>query len=93
MTFKEAIQKDGQRHLYVKSAITSGSIQHKSDTCSQIERSFRIFEEDEFAFPNCHIVAMRYLLLVAISVPSESLFSLTANIDTERWMAQSKLSN
>ena len=26
MTSKEAIQKDGQRHLYVKSAITSGTV-------------------------------------------------------------------
>ena len=28
MTLKEAIQKDGQRHLYVKSAITSGTTQY-----------------------------------------------------------------
>ena len=28
MTFKEAIQKDGQRHLYVKSAITSRTTQY-----------------------------------------------------------------
>ena len=28
MTFKEAIQKDGQRHLHVKSAITSRTTQH-----------------------------------------------------------------
>ena len=28
MTLKEAIQKDGQRNLYVKSAITSGTIQY-----------------------------------------------------------------
>ena len=27
MTLKEAIQKDGQRHLYVKSAVTSETIQ------------------------------------------------------------------
>ena len=30
MTLKEAIQKDGQRHLYVKSTITSGTSQYKS---------------------------------------------------------------
>ena len=29
MTLKKAIQKDGQRHLYVKSAITSGTILFK----------------------------------------------------------------
>ena len=28
MTLAEVIQKDGQRHLYVKSAITSGSTQY-----------------------------------------------------------------
>ena len=28
MTLKEAIQKDGQRHLYVKSAITSEVTQY-----------------------------------------------------------------
>ena len=28
MTFKEAIKKDGRRHLYVKSAITSGTTQY-----------------------------------------------------------------
>ena len=28
MTLKEAIQKDGQRHLYAKSAITSGTTQY-----------------------------------------------------------------
>ena len=28
MTFKEAIQKDSQRHLYVKSGITSGTTQY-----------------------------------------------------------------
>ena len=28
MTLKEAIQKDSKRHLYVKSAITSGTIQY-----------------------------------------------------------------
>ena len=28
MALKEAIQKDGQRHLYVKSAITSGTTQY-----------------------------------------------------------------
>ena len=28
MILKEAIQKDGQRHLYVKSAITSGTTQY-----------------------------------------------------------------
>ena len=28
MTLKEAIQKDGQRHLYVKPAITSGTTQY-----------------------------------------------------------------
>ena len=28
MTLKEAIQKDGQRHLYVKSVITSGTTQY-----------------------------------------------------------------
>ena len=28
MTLKEAIQKDGQRHLYVKLAFTSGTIQY-----------------------------------------------------------------
>ena len=32
MTLKEAIQKDGQRHLYVKSIITSGTTQYM--TCS-----------------------------------------------------------
>ena len=31
MTLKEAIQKDGQRHLYVKSAITFGTTQYVSD--------------------------------------------------------------
>ena len=29
MTLKEAIQKDGERHLYVKSAITSGTNQYQ----------------------------------------------------------------
>ena len=29
MTLKEAIQKDGQRHLYVKSAITPGTPQYQ----------------------------------------------------------------
>ena len=28
MTLKEVIQKDGQRHLHVKSAITSGTTQY-----------------------------------------------------------------
>ena len=28
MTLKEAIQKDGQRHLYVKAAINSGTTQY-----------------------------------------------------------------
>ena len=28
MTLREVIQKDGQRHLYVKSAITSGTTQY-----------------------------------------------------------------
>ena len=28
MTLKEAIQIDGQRHLYVKSAVTSGTTQY-----------------------------------------------------------------
>ena len=28
MTLTEVIQKDGQRYLYVKSAITSGTIQY-----------------------------------------------------------------
>ena len=28
MTLKEAIQKDGQRHLYVKSSIASGTTQY-----------------------------------------------------------------
>ena len=28
MTWKEAIQKDSQRHLYVKSVITSGTTQY-----------------------------------------------------------------
>ena len=29
MTFKEAIQTDGKRYLYVKSAITSGTTQYE----------------------------------------------------------------
>ena len=29
MTLKEAIQKDSQRHLYVKLAITSGATQYQ----------------------------------------------------------------
>ena len=32
MTLTEVIQKDGQRHLYVKSAITSGTTQYEGRT-------------------------------------------------------------
>ena len=31
MTLKEVIQKDGQRHLYVKSSITSGTTQYNPE--------------------------------------------------------------
>ena len=37
MRLKEAIQKDGQRHLYVKSAIILGTTKYKVDWCSEID--------------------------------------------------------
>ena len=36
MILKRAIQKDGQRHLYVKSAITSGRTQYDHTKIAQL---------------------------------------------------------
>ena len=41
------------------------------------------WEALKLAFPNCYDVVIRYLSVVATSVPSESLFSLASNIDTD----------
>ena len=38
MTLKEAIQKDGQRHLYVKSAITSETTQYVNLSLKLVEK-------------------------------------------------------
>ena len=43
-SLKEAIQKDGQRHLYVKSAITSGTTQY-IHMCIEIEIQVCIFQD------------------------------------------------
>ena len=40
MTLKEAIKKDDQRHLYVKSPITSGITQYLTDVKKQNDKTF-----------------------------------------------------
>ena len=51
MTLKEAIQKDGQRHLYVKSAIPSGTIQYvciRNETSDTKNSKLKIFAKRLF---------------------------------------------
>ena len=48
MTLTEVIQKDGQKHLYVKSAITSGTTQYMHSVILYVE--FAIYKDSSCSF-------------------------------------------